>query len=283
MEILQYVTPIMLVVIFCFWIKCLFSDGFRNFFSILWNSKTEGLKFFSPIHNAKLIYQNYKSLLIDLSQFWKTFVMNILIAFLLSIICSLGSGYKGFLFLIEDSFAIMIITLILAFIFFLLKKLWVFKIISSIFLGILKLIFRRETWEVAKSGYKRGRNYSKGNNQSFFKSYKTSETKVPAKSFFNKEKTNKVSEPIYQTGNNSNFSNENTSSKKETNNMKTDSTQRKYCYNCAFWTGQRSFKDVTGNLIEYNDTPAKCAPNGGMPNANMSPRATCAKFSKLGG
>ena len=172
MEILQYLTPIMLVVIFCFWIKCLFSDGFRNFFSILWNSKTEGLKFFSPIHNAKLIYQNYKSLLIDLSQFWKTFVMNILIAFLLSIICSLGSGYKGFLYLIEDSFAIMIITLILAFVFFLLKKLWVFKIISSIFLGILKLIFRRETWEVAKSGYERGRNYSKGNNQSFFKSYK---------------------------------------------------------------------------------------------------------------
>ena len=283
MEILQYVTPIMLVVIFCFWIKCLFSDGFRNFFSILWNSKTEGLKFFSPIHNAKLIYQNYKSLLIDLSQFWKTFVMNILIAFLLSIICSLGSGYKGFLYLIEDSFAIMIITLILAFVFFLLKKLWVFKIISSIFFGFLKLIFRRETWDAAKHGYKWGRNYSKSNNQSFFKSYKTSETKAPTKSFFKKEKTNKVSEPIYQTGNNSNFSNENTSSKKETNNMKTDSTQRRCCYNCAFWMGQRSFKGAAGNFIEYNDTPAKCAPNGGMPNANMSPRATCGKFSRLGG
>ena len=64
--------------------------------------------------------------------------------------------------------------------------------------------------------------------------------------------------------------------------MRTDSTERKACYNCAFWTGQRSFKGAAGNFIEYLNEEAKCAPNGGRPNTNMSPRATCNKFVKLG-
>ena len=65
--------------------------------------------------------------------------------------------------------------------------------------------------------------------------------------------------------------------------MKTDSTQRSCCYNCAYWTGQRSFKGAAGNFIEYEDEMAPCSPNGGRPNANISPRATCSSFTKLGG
>lgn len=64
--------------------------------------------------------------------------------------------------------------------------------------------------------------------------------------------------------------------------MRTDSTARKTCYNCAFWTGQRSFKGAAGNFIEYLNEDAKCSPNGGRPNAKMSPKGTCNKFVKLG-
>ena len=62
----------------------------------------------------------------------------------------------------------------------------------------------------------------------------------------------------------------------------TDSTERKACYNCSFWTGQRNFHGAAGNFIKYLNEEAKCSPNGGRPNVNMSPRATCNKFIKLG-
>lgn len=64
--------------------------------------------------------------------------------------------------------------------------------------------------------------------------------------------------------------------------MREDSTQRKACYNCAYWTGQRSFRGAAGNFIKYLNEEANCAPNGGRPNVKMSPRATCNKFVKLG-
>ena len=64
--------------------------------------------------------------------------------------------------------------------------------------------------------------------------------------------------------------------------MRTDSTQRKTCYNCVYWTGQRSFHGAAGNFIKYLNEEANCAPNGGRPNVKMSPRATCNKFVKLG-
>jgi hypothetical protein len=64
--------------------------------------------------------------------------------------------------------------------------------------------------------------------------------------------------------------------------MREDSTQRKACYNCVYWSGQRSFRGAAGNFIKYLNEEANCAPNGGRPNVKMSPRATCNKFVKLG-
>ena len=63
-------------------------------------------------------------------------------------------------------------------------------------------------------------------------------------------------------------------------NMKQESTARAICANCAFWTGQASLKSAAGNFIEYADSKAACMPNGGRPNIEMLPLATCNKFSK---
>ena len=63
-------------------------------------------------------------------------------------------------------------------------------------------------------------------------------------------------------------------------NMKQESTARAICANCAFWTGQASLKSAAGNFIEYVDSKGACMPNGGRPNIEMLPLATCNKFSK---
>lgn len=60
----------------------------------------------------------------------------------------------------------------------------------------------------------------------------------------------------------------------------TDSAERKACFNCTFWTGERNFRGA--NHITYLDEEAKCSPKGGRPHANMPPRGTCNKFLKLG-
>ena len=64
--------------------------------------------------------------------------------------------------------------------------------------------------------------------------------------------------------------------------MRTDSAERKTCYNCVYWTGQRSFKAGYRSHIEYLNEEARCAPNGPRLGAKMSPRATCNGFVKLG-
>jgi len=66
--------------------------------------------------------------------------------------------------------------------------------------------------------------------------------------------------------------------------MKQDSTSRKMCAICSFWTGNRAFKSAAGNFFEYEDASAKCSPNGGRPNTMMSPRTgNMPCFQKWGG
>jgi hypothetical protein len=60
----------------------------------------------------------------------------------------------------------------------------------------------------------------------------------------------------------------------------TDSTKRACCFNCQYWMGNRQLASTAGNFIEYEDSPAKCAPGGGRQHANVSPRATCNSFTR---
>ncbi len=62
--------------------------------------------------------------------------------------------------------------------------------------------------------------------------------------------------------------------------MKEDSTKRPVCANCVFWSGQVSLRSAAGNFIVYADTKAACMPNGGQPNIEKLPLATCNKFTK---
>ena len=151
------------------------------------------------------------------------------------------------------------------------------KIPFIVFFGLLKIIFRRETWEAAKSGYNYGRNAPQSRSNLF-----TKRVSAPKQKIFTRERSSEPESQFVQPNYSQQTSNLTRPKRPENKNFKTDSSQRKYCFACALWTGQRSFKGAAGNFIEYLDTPAKCSPNGGRPNTNMSPRATCNSFSKLG-
>jgi len=58
----------------------------------------------------------------------------------------------------------------------------------------------------------------------------------------------------------------------------TDSTKRKNCYNCRYWTGSRQLKGAAGQFIEYENIPAKCAPGGGRQHTKVDPKARCNSF-----
>ena len=58
----------------------------------------------------------------------------------------------------------------------------------------------------------------------------------------------------------------------------TDSTKRKACYNCRYWTGNRQPKGAAGEFIEYENISAQCAPGGGRQHTKVDPKATCNSF-----
>ena len=92
---------------------------------------------------------------------------------------------------------------------------------------------------------------------------------------FRKSSTQVREKTVYnETKDSQSYSKQNVSNKniEKEPNMKSDSTQRKMCAMCTFWTGQRAFKGAGGNFFEYEDVSAKCSPNGGRPNTMMSPR-----------
>ena len=104
---------------------------------------------------------------------------------------------------------------------------------------------------------------------------------------FRKSSTQVREKTVYnETKDSQSFSKQNVSNKniEKEPNMKSESTQRKMCAMCSFWTGNRSFKSAAGNFFEYEDASAKCSPNGGRPNTMMSPRTgNMPCFQKWGG
>ncbi len=342
MELQNHLPTIFGLATICFWLRCLFASGFSLFFSKMWNTKTDGKNFYQPINTIKLVFENYKLAFIEMSQYWKSFGINLVIGIFLSMMCALLSGYSGIIYLITETWKTVVFTLIVALIIFLLARMKVFKLILKVsvyilklvskfflgliklffrsvlgiikravsfvsslfkiilnlifriikavpriiffilkipfivFFGLLKIIFRRETWEAAKSGYNYGRNAPQSRSSLF-----TKRVSAPKQKIFTRKRSSEP-EPQFVQPNYSQQTSNLTRPKEPENNFKTDSSERKYCFACALWTGQRSFKGAAGNFIDYLDAPAKCSPNGGRPNTNMSPRATCNSFTKLG-
>ena len=59
----------------------------------------------------------------------------------------------------------------------------------------------------------------------------------------------------------------------------TESTAKRFVQIAHFGL-DKLLKSAAGNFIEYADSKAACMPNGGRPNIEMLPLATCNKFSK---
>ena len=137
---------------------------------------------------------------------------------------------------------------------------------------------------------KRAKNYQERTGQKSFFEMVNEKSKYARKqpsTPFRKSSTQVREKTVYnETKDSQSYSKQNVSNKniEKEPNMKSESTQRKMCAMCVFWTGQRAFKGGGGNFFEYEDVSAKCSPNGGRPNTMMSPRTgNMPCFQKWGG
>ena len=155
-------------------------------------------------------------------------------------------------FFIESPIAYFFITIFLIFIYFIMKFIIA---VSKSAKNYQERTGQKSFFEMVNEKSKYGRKQPSA-------PFRKSSTSVKEKSVYNQTKET-------QSYSKQNVSNKNI--EKEPN-MKSDSTQRKMCAMCTFWTGQRAFKGAGGNFFEYEDVSAKCSPNGGRPNTMMSPR-----------